>query len=58
MKTNKKFDCVKMMRDIRDKVNEDIKNMSSEQILEYIKKGRKDFDKTMASRQHLSSNKA
>ena len=37
MKTDKKFDCVKMMRDIRDKVNADIKNMSPEQILDYIK---------------------
>ena len=49
MRTDKKFDCVKMMRDIRDKVNSDIKNMNSDQILEYIKKGRKDFDKLMAS---------
>ncbi len=49
MKTEKKFDCVKMMRDIRDKVNLDIKNMSSEQILEYIKKGRADFEKLMAA---------
>jgi hypothetical protein len=49
MKTEKKFDCVKMMRDIRDKVNADIKNMSSEQILEYIKKGRADFEKLMAN---------
>lgn len=49
MKTEKKFDCVKMMRDIRDKVNADIKNMSSEQILEYIKKGRADYEKIMTS---------
>ena len=37
-KKNKKFDCVRMMRDIRDKISSDIKNMSPEQILEYIKK--------------------
>ena len=49
MKTEKKFDCVKMMRDIRDKVNADIKNMSAEQILDYIKKGRTDYEKIMAS---------
>lgn len=48
MKTDKKFDCVKMMRDIRDKVNEDIKNMSSHQILEYIKKGSSDYEKIVA----------
>jgi hypothetical protein len=50
MKTDKKFDCVKMMRDIRDKVNADIKNMSPEQILDYIKKGRADYEKIIASR--------
>jgi len=48
MKTEKKFDCVKMMRDIRDKVNSDIKNMSPEQILDYIKKGRSDYEKKLA----------
>ena len=52
MKTNKKFDSVKMMRDIRDKVSSDIKNMSPEQILDYIKKGHNEFDKIMASHQH------
>jgi hypothetical protein len=51
MKTNKKFDCVKMMRDIRDKISSDIKNMSPEQILEYIKKGHNDYEKIMASHQ-------
>jgi hypothetical protein len=49
MKTDKKFDSVKMMRDIRDKVSFDIKDMSSEQILDYIKKGRSDYEKIMAS---------
>ena len=49
MKTEKEFDCVKMMRDIRDKVNADIEDMSPEQILEYIKKGRRDYEKIMDS---------
>lgn len=49
MKTNKKFDCVKMMRDIRDKVGADIKGMSSEQILDYIKKGQSDYEKIIAN---------
>ena len=54
MKTDKKFDCVKMMRDIRDKVSADIKDMSSDQILDYIKGGRNDYEKLMAShRQEL-----
>jgi hypothetical protein len=50
MKTDKKFDCVKMMRDIRDEVNEEIVNMNPEQILEYIKAGRNDFEKAIAKR--------
>ena len=49
MKTKKKFDCVKMMRDIRDKVDTDIRNMSPEQILNYIKKGQNDYHKIIAS---------
>ena len=49
MKTDKKFDSVKMMRDIRDKVSSDIKDMSPEQILDYIKKGRDDYEKIMAN---------
>lgn len=50
MKTEKKFDCVKMMREIRDKINAEIATMTPEQIIEYIRKGRKDFDKMMTSR--------
>jgi hypothetical protein len=57
MKTDKKFDCVKMMRDIRNKVSADIKDMSSDQILDYIKCGRNDYEKLMAShRQELIHN--
>lgn len=33
-----------MMRDIRDKVSADIKDMSSDQILDYIKGGRNDYE--------------
>jgi hypothetical protein len=39
MKTNKKFDCVKMMRDIRKEVNQEISKMSTAQLLDYLKKG-------------------
>ncbi len=52
MKTNKKFDSVKMMRDIRDKVSSDIQNMSPEKILDYIKQGHNEFDKIMANHSH------
>jgi hypothetical protein len=54
MESNKKFDSVKMMREIRDKVSSDIKDMSPEQILEYIKKGRNEYDELMASHQQAT----
>jgi len=53
MENNKKFDSVKMMREIRDKVNSDIKDMSPQQILEYIKKGRNDYEELIASHQQV-----
>ena len=40
METNKKektFDAVKMMREIRDKISQETRNMSFEQLKEYIK---------------------
>jgi hypothetical protein len=57
MKTDKNFDCVKMMRDIRDKVSADIIDMNSDQILDYIKSGRNDYEKLRVShRQELIHN--
>jgi hypothetical protein len=50
MKTDKKFDCVKMMRDIRDKVSSDIAEMSPDQIIKYIRKDSEKYDKLMARR--------
>lgn len=44
MKTTKDFDCVKMMRDIRDKVNEEIIKMDSAQIIEYFRKKSEEFE--------------
>ena len=38
MKTTKAFDCVKMMRDIRDTITPAILNMHSEQYMEYFQK--------------------
>ena len=35
-KKNKDFDAVKMMRDIRDSVSSEIKDMSYEELREYI----------------------
>jgi len=50
MKTNKKFDCVKMMRDIRTEVNSEISKMTPKQILEYLKDGRKEYETKIARR--------
>ena len=44
MKTTKDFDCVKMMRDIRDKVNTEIIKMDSSQIIEYFLKKSEEYE--------------
>ena len=44
MKTTKDFDCVKMMRDIRDKVNVEIVKMDSAQIIEFFRKKSEEFE--------------
>ena len=36
-KKEKKFDAVKMMREIRDKISQDTQNMTFEQLKAYIK---------------------
>lgn len=45
MKTAKKFDAVKMMRDIRNKIDKDIEGMTFEQEREYFKKGSEKYKK-------------
>jgi hypothetical protein len=37
-KPGKKFDAVKMMRDIRDKIDEETKRMSYEELKAYLQK--------------------
>jgi hypothetical protein len=44
MKTTKDFDCVKMMRDIREKVNTEIVKMDSAQIVEYFRKKSAEYE--------------
>ena len=46
----KKFDAVKMMREIRDKVNEEIENLTPEQVVEYFRIHKEKFEKDMANR--------
>lgn len=48
MKENKKFDCVKMMREIRNEVDTEIFKMTPKQILEYLKQGRTEYEATIA----------
>ena len=47
---NKPFDAVKMMRALREKINNEIANMAPEQIIEYFRKGSEQFEKEMANR--------
>ncbi len=42
-KTEKKFDAVKMMRDIRNKIDTEIAGMTFEQEREYFKSGVENF---------------
>ena len=44
MKTTKDFDCVNMMRDIRDKVNTEIIHMDSAQLIEYFLKKSEEYE--------------
>ncbi len=48
MKKNKKFDCVKMMREIRNEIDSEISKMTPKQILEYLKIGRTEYETTIA----------
>ena len=50
MKTKKKFDSVKMMREIRNEINSEISKMTPKQILDYFKKGSLEFNATIAKR--------
>ena len=46
MKT-KNFDSVKMMRNIREEINNEISKMSPKQILEYLKNARNEYNKAI-----------
>ena len=54
MKT-KKFDSVKMMRDIREEINNEISTMSPKQIVEYLKNTRNEYDKAINFRPNIIS---
>ena len=44
---NKKFDSVKMMREIREEINKEISKMSPKQILEYLKNARNEYNRVV-----------
>jgi hypothetical protein len=46
----KKFDAVKLMRTLREKINKEIANMTPDQIIEYFRKGNEQFEKEIANR--------
>lgn len=50
MKTNKKYDSVKMMREIRSKISYEIMDMNTDQILSYIKEGQEQYEKETKKR--------
>jgi len=43
-KVKKKFDAVKMMRDIRNKVDQKLESLTPEQRREYYKQQKKEFE--------------
>ena len=45
MKTNKDFDCVEMMRSIREQIDETIKDMNNSEIIEYFSSNNEEFEK-------------
>lgn len=49
-KTKKKFDAVKMMRDIRDKIDRELLDMTVEERQEYYGKQRKEFEQWKKSK--------
>lgn len=48
-KKSKKFDAVKMMREIRDKIDKGIEGMTFEQEKEYFRKGSRKYEQEVKS---------
>jgi hypothetical protein len=47
MKTKKKFGSVKMMRDIRTEINNEISSMSVKQLLAYLQNAKSEYQKAI-----------
>ena len=50
-KPEKPFDCVRLMRELRDQIDRDVQNMTPEQRDEYIRRGAEQFWAQLAERQ-------
>ena len=46
----KKFDAVRLMRKLRDQVNQEIAHLSPDQLVEYFRKHKELFEKEMGMR--------
>jgi len=54
-KIKKKFDAVKMMRDIRNNIDKELESMSPEQRREYYKKQSEEFEEwKIARKKHFT----
>jgi hypothetical protein len=51
----KKFDSVKMQRDIRDKLSKQMEGMTDEEVLAFIKKGSEEYRKYIRDRKARST---
>ena len=51
MKTEKKFDAVKFVRQQRERIYQEIKDMTPGQQIEYVRKKSEEFRKKLASLQ-------
>lgn len=54
MKTEKSFDCVKMMRDIRNKIHEEWENKSFFEIQEILDKAHPEYKTNKSKKQKTS----
>ena len=44
MKNEKKFDSVKLMREIRNKIDKEISGLSNEEIIRYFRKRKNEYE--------------
>ena len=44
MKKNKKFDSVKLMRDIRNKIDAEIKELNKNELKDYFRKKKEEYE--------------